>query len=256
MVKEFEDYINSLGLNYSNNFVIYTSIFGNYDILNKIPSNLFLKLQKANIDCICFTDNLKIKSNKWNIVYVKGLHNKPRLDAKMYKLFPHILFPLTKNSLWVDGNYKLTNYVDLFILKYANLNEIMFFRHPVRNCIYKEAQYLIKNKPEFSSSDIKNQFIAYKTDNYPINNGLIHGAIILRMHNCLNTISLMRMWYDQIILYTIRDQLSFNYICFKKNYEIKYFDDNILTYEFFLFRKHVKSTFLQKIKSFFNAQIN
>ena len=47
-----------------NKICVYTCITGDYDNPKEIP-----KLEKG-IDYYCFTNNKKIKSNTWNVIYI------------------------------------------------------------------------------------------------------------------------------------------------------------------------------------------
>ena len=63
----------------------------------------------------------------------------------------------------------------------------------------------------------------YNEENFPDNNGLAETCLIVRKHNDLNCIDFMAQWYEEIKLYSHRDQLSFNYIYWKVKYKyIKY----------------------------------
>jgi hypothetical protein len=79
--------------------VIYTSIIGNYDVLEEprfIPKGY---------DFICFTDQIIEKPNSvWKIKQVLPLYEDNTRTARKYKLLPHRFLPEYEISIWVDGN--------------------------------------------------------------------------------------------------------------------------------------------------------
>ena len=81
--------------------VVYTSIMGSIDELNEVVQ------PNDNVDYLCFTDNQNLRSKTWKIILCRDYFNSPRLTAKVFKLFPHSLFPDALESLWVDGNFEI-----------------------------------------------------------------------------------------------------------------------------------------------------
>ena len=63
--------------------IVFTAIMGNYNTLREI------KNPDKIIDYICFTDQ-KIKSNTWRIVKGSAFSNNSNLNAKIYKVLPHL----------------------------------------------------------------------------------------------------------------------------------------------------------------------
>ena len=64
---------------------VYTCITGNYDNLNEITPEVY----EENIDYYCFTNNQNIKSDTWNVVYIKnnGLSNHLEFDLSSTDLY-------------------------------------------------------------------------------------------------------------------------------------------------------------------------
>jgi hypothetical protein len=55
---------------------------------------------------------------------------------------------------------------------------------------------------------------------FPDKYGLLESCLIIRKHNDKNCINIMDKWFNEIKNYSHRDQLSFNYIIWKKKYKI------------------------------------
>jgi len=217
------------------NIVLYTAIFGDFDNLNEIQN------PNPDISYVCFTDKENLLSNTWEIVTCSINHQDPRLAAKFFKIFPHKIFKNTNLSLWVDGNYTVNRNHSKFFNLYKDVKDIMFYKHHLRNCIFEEANHLKNHKPEFNSDIIKHQMKKYTDLGMPGNNGLIHGAIILRNHKSTILKKLMNDWWYEIHNHSIRDQLSFNYVDWKNGNFVEYFPENILDFLYFTFNPHINN---------------
>ena len=222
----------------TNKLVVYTAIFDDYDQLNEPKS------YDPSIDYVCFTNNLNVKSNKWKIVTVNALYRDPRRSARLFKLFPHLLFPKHDISVWVDGSCRICGDVKNFI--YANISsKILLFSHPERNCVYEEAKVClskVKDDPDL----IRAQIDAYRAKGYPFNHGLIASGIIVRLHNESDIIHLMEAWFCEIDMYSARDQLSFNYCAWLTGSYFTLLHKNIFKNDVFHFVDHRKWVFYNK----------
>lgn len=199
-----------------NKKVIYTAIFGNYD-------DLIEPLHKeANVDYICFTDNLDIKSKKWTVRYVDNYSNESyNMLNRRYKFFPNKFLPEYEQSLYIDGNIQLVNddYAKLFD-EALKCNDIAIPIHAERNCIYDEANACLKFK-KGEPEKIEKQMRFYKSVGYPENNGLLENNIIFRRHNDVNIVALMSEWFEILTIHSSRDQLSLCYLLWKNNINCK-----------------------------------
>ena len=198
---------------------VYTSITNGYENLKPIPKN-----QSQDIDFICFTDNPMMYSNGWMLKPIPDdlikvpFHKQQRL----IKILPHRYLPDYDISLWVDGNIQITCDVLKFIQEY-DLNLYSFYtrHHPSRDCIFQEARAVINMKKD-TPSIVNPQMIQYKKEGFPEHFGMVESCIILRKHNKPTCVLLDNLWAEQILKYSHRDQLSFNYCLWKLKYEIGY----------------------------------
>lgn len=207
---------------------IYTSIFGKCKKL--IEDNIQLK----NVDYICFTDE-NIKSSNWKIINSIPIYEDPDRNEKKFKILPHRYLKDYNYSIWIDASIKVIGDISSLITKhhYQIYNQSKLCND--KNCIYKEAELIIKtgienfnkdpSKKEFSFEDnpyiIKKQIGRYIQDKYPIENGLAINNIILRHHNNKEVIKNMEDWWVEIKNWSKIDRLSFNYIVWKNNFEYK-----------------------------------
>ena len=228
-----------------NKNVIYTAIFGGYDNLPE-PSVI-----PEGWDFICFTDG-DIKSDIWNIRKVTSLYEDSTRTARKYKILPHRFLKKYENSIWVDGNFLIKGDVNILWKNHMDLNLTVYSHMATfdkRNCIYEEAKMINhlfninqspNKKPKDNLSIIENQMQRYKKQNYPEDNGLIMSGVLLRKHNSKDVIKTMESWWSELKYGSRRDQLSFNYVCWKEGMSFMEIYDDIRDNKFFKLLKHNK----------------
>ena len=191
---------------------VYTAITGNYDEL------LTPNFVNTNFDYICFTDNKNLKSDFWEIRLIENLDLDKVRKARRYKVLPHVYLSDYDYSLWVDGGFKIVGNLEEFINKYAKNHKMMCIVHEQSNSAYEEADKCILKKKD-SEEVVNSQMKKYLAEGYLKNQGLIASGVLFRDHNDKNVIKLMNDWYAEIINYSKRDQLSFNYVSWKNDFE-------------------------------------
>lgn len=206
---------------------IYTAIFGNKDDLHAI------KHQSNTIDYYCFTDNPGLTDQNYRIIVSTPLFEDPVRSAKVYKILPHVFLHHYEYTIWVDGCVDIIEEdMESLISKALAKNNISFFPHPNRDCIYEEAQACIQLKKD-NSSVIQNQMDHYRSEGYPEHNGLIAGTVILRRNNSCDVISMNNAWWAEIAKHSKRDQLSFNFVAWKLGYRYSTLDQELYENEYF-----------------------
>ena len=142
-------------------------------------------------------------------------------------MHPHILFPNNQYSVYIDGNIGLRgNHLFKRVQELiTNQALLSVAKHPIRDCVYDEAEECLRlNKSD--TIQILNQVIFLKNKAYPRSNGLIESGIIFRKHHNPELIDLMNSWWSLFSKFQTRDQLSFNYILWEKEFsDLEYFFD-------------------------------
>lgn len=229
------------------NIVIYTAIFGGYDVLRK-P-----KVAPKNCDFICFTD-AKQEVRGWQMREVKALHDDPTRNARMYKILPHRFLGGYEYSVWIDGNMLVKGDVNELIDTYLKDTSVAAYNHQYarhrdrkespdsRDCIYQEAETLlglakrgrVKDDPKL----IKTQVERYRREGYPPKRGMLLSMVLLRRHNDLDVMRTMETWWAELKCGSKRDQLSFNYAVWKEKLNVAYIKDNVRNNKYFLLMPH------------------
>jgi coenzyme F420-reducing hydrogenase beta subunit len=230
-----------------NKIAVYTCITGNYDNLLEISE------KSDKIDYICFTDNKNLKSASWKIKYFSeidgfGILKNEITNVKkqrLIKILSHKFLSEYDTTLWVDANIKIQHNLYNFITSF-DLEKCPIYtnKHPTRNCLYQEVLAVVKLKKD-KYENIRPQVLRYKSEKYPVNNGMAETNIILRNNKDLRNHLLELKWAKEILQGSHRDQLSFNYVIWKN--KLSYSHLNIqyrFTKENDLFHlvKHNKST--------------
>lgn len=220
-------------------FVIYSVISGNYD---KILDPIYYD---DSIDYYMFTDSNIPKNSVWKKISFEsiGIENLSPFDQTRYvKTHPHLFFQDYDYSMYIDGNVRIT--CDIKPLFYTLIEEgktIALHNHQCRDCAYDEAKVIIASG-RVKILDIIKQMKTYRKERFPKHYGLFEMNIILRKHNDPLLIQIMEEWWNQILNYAKRDQLSFTYVLWKlgldKNYILSLGNNSRLN-PYFIVRKHL-----------------
>jgi len=102
-------------------------------------------------------------------------------------------------------------------------------------CIYDVA---MGERLRDSKERLLNQIFEYYKDGYPIDNGFLWGGVLIRDHNNVDVIKAMDMWFNEVITYSKRDQISLPYVLWKCNVHYDLIRENLYDNEFFEYQLH------------------
>lgn len=192
--------------------VVYTVIVGDYDYL-KDPEYIM-----ENCDYVCFTNNRRLESEIWKIVYIENSELDPTRWNRKYKILPHRYLSQYQWSIYVDGNVRLIGNLREYVQNESKGSPMLCLRHSTRESLYDEAEECIKFHKD-NEEVIRKQIEGYKREGYKADNGLTVNNILVRKHMEPDVIELMEAWWSEVEKKSCRDQLSFRYVCWKKNFE-------------------------------------
>lgn len=192
--------------------VVYSAVTGGYD---GIKDPLYVD---PEWDYILFTDDPDIRSDVWRI---KVIENPDGLDsvrlARRIKILGHRYLRDYDYSVWVDGKVQITGDFREFILSNRGKQPMLCFNHYIHDCIYSERNLCLalkKDDPKIMDSQIDR----YRREGYPEHFGLIDSAILIRELRNDRVIRLMETWWNEVSAGSRRDQLSFNYACWRNDF--------------------------------------
>lgn len=206
--------------------IVYTAIMGDIDGLRPpraVPPG-------KTCQYVCFTDR-SFEGRGWEIRPPVWHHpTNSRRTARYHKLMPHLLFPKSEITLWVDGC--LTPIVDPWLIaKHLVQHDLVMFRHCERNCAYQELQACLKLRKD-DPKLMRAQLAYYRQQGYPERRGLAETTAVLRRHTA-KIIQFNELWWKELARWSLRDQLSVDYVCRQlgiqyghfpgKRYECPYF---------------------------------
>nr|TKV91133.1 hypothetical protein SEVIR_9G074800v2 [Setaria viridis]TKV91134.1 hypothetical protein SEVIR_9G074800v2 [Setaria viridis]TKV91135.1 hypothetical protein SEVIR_9G074800v2 [Setaria viridis]TKV91136.1 hypothetical protein SEVIR_9G074800v2 [Setaria viridis] len=159
------------------------------------------------------------KIGLWRIILVSDLpFSDQRLNGKIPKLISHRLFPMARYSIWVDSKsqFRRDPLGVLEALLWRSNSSLALSEHGARSSLYDEAKAIVK-KHKATPEEVKVQLDQYRQDGIPDEkrfNGkkaLAEASVIVRDHGP-STNLFMCLWFNEVVRFTSRDQLSFPYV--------------------------------------------
>ncbi|MEI7579995.1 MAG: glycosyltransferase domain-containing protein [bacterium] len=211
-------------LNSKNNkkpkIAIYSAIYGNYDDLKYIQPK-----QDMPCDFIMFTDNSQLKQVNQSTWQIKMLNldkiEHPRMRAKYIKLNPHLVLPDYDYTIWIDGSVviRTARFIN-YIFENFSKRKLIVFKHPERNCVYKEAEFC-KAWPKYKTQKITEQIAYYRSLGYPREHGLSAATIIFRDNRDKDVHRFDESWWEENQNWSYQDQISLEYLIWKMNFPVE-----------------------------------
>lgn len=229
--------------------VIYTVLVGDKEALcNPLEGYLTSTATDLDIDFICFTDNENLKSNVWKFKIIDASYLPPEKASRRPKALPHEYLPEYTFSLYIDNTVsfkRLPNSQDLlsdfpYILR--------AYRHAYRDNPADEAGVIASLGYE-DTNVICSQLDFYSRIR-PISsiNPMCTCSMILRTHNHPDVIEFGKIWWEQILAFSKRDQLSFDFSALQANCVVDHFpgfkhDNDIIVYPNKIYTHRVQANF-------------
>lgn len=190
--------------------VVYTIITGGKDTIRKPYEN-------PDWDYYYFTDS-KIDNSvgawKYERLDLDFKTHGIRKCSRFYKLNPG-LSPILKeyeHQLYIDGTIELIEDPEK-IVELLGPNDLALYKHPVRKCIYEEADAVVRLNRE-KKEPVDKVVAKYREEGFPENLGLTACSIIMR-RNTPKIQEFNELWWKCFEEGSRRDQLSFCYSCWK-----------------------------------------
>lgn len=194
----------------------YTAIFSEINPIDNPKT--FLKIPEW--DYILFT-NLDFKkfSTSWSIITINKPFDCNIMSARMIKWSGHDLLKDYDILIWLDGflHPRVENQVqwENYLLQ-LNSYDILFKKHPLRDCIYDESIAVIRYHKDKAERVAINQKV-FEINQMPKKWGLMETNIIIYKNN-ISTRELLHKVFVFLQDKSYRDQLALTYILWKNQY--------------------------------------
>jgi hypothetical protein len=129
-------------------------------------------------------------------------------------MHPHELFSDYEISIYIDGNIKLISSPREIAFRAMSVASLSLYQHFSRSCVYSEAEVCAALGHEWFWR-VNRQMRRYRRENYPADNGLYEANVIIRRHNDLQIINLMKLWWYEYLHGIKRDQISLPFLLWK-----------------------------------------
>jgi hypothetical protein len=187
--------------------IVYTCILNGFDNLR--PP---LVRPEPDVRFICYTNVPMLPDvDLWEFRPAHLIRHAGTIDlarsSRIPKILPHLVLPKCDYSIWHDGNFQLQCSPHEIISRQLRFEDWSAHRHPARDCVYKEAEILVKEKIG-TTSLVEAEIERYRGFEYPACNGLWANGLIIRRHT--EAVRLLNEdWWELYMRGCERDQLSF-----------------------------------------------
>ncbi|MCR5508948.1 MAG: DUF616 domain-containing protein [Lachnospiraceae bacterium] len=195
---------------FSGRCAVYTAVTGGYDSVRD-PEYV-----DESIDYYLITDNDNISSDVWKIIKAdnpEGL-DPVRLARRIKIMGSWDYLSAHDYTVWIDGKLCITGDIRDYISRYSEGSPIICFNHYLTDDVYQEAEnclLLNRDLPEI----INGQMNRYRKEGLPEHSGLVDSCMLIRDVHDEILKKTMEDWWREVRDWSKRDQLSFNYACWK-----------------------------------------
>ena len=185
-----------------------SAVYGGYDAPKPLPPD------HGFDDAVLVTDVVDCEADGWRVVVApSSLH--PRLAAKRPKMLPWE-FVDADASVWIDGAYHVNAGGGLRAAADRNLarHDLVVSEHwEDRDDAYAEAEFC-RAWPKYRDWPLAEQTAHYSWAGLPRGSGLWACGTVARQHTP-QQMALGAAWLAECHAWTIQDQVSFPYVCWR-----------------------------------------
>jgi len=208
--------------------LVFTGVFGKPDALHEPVIPL------PDVPLVCWTDMAFQGETAWRMVHVRMDALPPVKRNRKVKIFFPPVFERYEYSLYTDSTVILRVDPRDLISFLDPGSDICVFRHPARDCLYDEAEEVIRRGLD-DPDVVRRQVSKYRDEGVEPHAGLWAGTVILRRHTrAMREFS--EGWWREVELFSCRDQISFPYVARRLGVKVSIFPGNLLCNDFFEWR--------------------
>ncbi|WP_271009651.1 glycosyltransferase domain-containing protein [Paucibacter sp. B51] len=193
--------------------VIYTVLTGSKEPLGDPLAELERARDDTDLDIgfVCFTDNRALRSPVWEFRYLDDTPLPPEKLSRRPKALPHEYLPDWEYSLYVDNIVRFKRMPRAADLQCASPYAFRTFRHTTRSNPRQEAEAIVQLG--YESVDRLSAQLDFYATRMPLSDitPLSTCTVILRQHMHPVLVKFGVIWWEQILNFCKRDQMSFDF---------------------------------------------
>lgn len=183
---------------------VYRALIGGYEDLREEPV-----ARESDLPFICFTDDPTLTSSTWEVVVVEP---RLRLDrtrsSRALKIVGHPVLDEFDETLWVDNTVALQVAPDALFDDWLRDAEVAAPLHSYRSSVLAEAEAVIDSGLD-DFSRVYEQLTHYLASGGDVLEQNPHWTGMLARRRTPATSEAMQAWWEDVLRYSRRDQLSF-----------------------------------------------
>ena len=184
---------------------VYTGLFGGYEQLNEQPM-----ARSSSVPFICFTDDRELTSDTWQVRLIEPAFPRDvHRSARRVKILVHEYLPEHSETLWIDNTVILTAPPEGLIDEWLREVDFALARHSYRDTVLDEFNVVVSDGLD-DPSRVFEQLLHYSDITPAILSERPFWAGMLARRSTPAVRSLMTEWFEHVLRYSRRDQLSLN----------------------------------------------
>jgi hypothetical protein len=182
---------------------LFTAITGDYEKLNELPP-----VAQGTMDAYCFTDNPNVTSESWKTVVVNSpFPLDPIRSQRFFKILQHEIVRRYEETLYIDNSVLLKVDPHQILDVWLRDAEIAIPEHSYRNNVHEEFDAVIEHRLDTRDRVLEQRNHYVELYPHVLSMRPTWNAMIAR-RNTDNVAEFERLWFDQLLRYSRRDQLS------------------------------------------------
>lgn len=187
--------------------VVYTALIGQYERLNDQPIS-----GGSPIDFVCLTDDPELVSDTWTIRLVDPRFPRDSIRSARYlKVMGPELLEDYDESLWIDNTIVLRTPPESILDEWLADVDLALPLHSFRDTVAAEFDAVEENGYD-DPRCIFEQLVAYAAMHPAVLDEKPYATGFMARRHTNEVRAAMRLWYEHILRYSRRDQLSLNYV--------------------------------------------
>lgn len=186
--------------------LVYTAVIGDYESFSSFKYEV-----SPNTKLVVFTDSDNLKSDTWEVIKINPRfpHDNIR-SARYIKIMGPTIFADIQQSLWIDNTVLLKVSPDIVLDNFLKDTDFALPFYSDRDSVAAEFS-AVQNAGYDDFTRVYEQLFHYQTS-FPevLTEKPLWTGILARNHTT-QVKDLMLIWWEQVLRYSRRDQLSINY---------------------------------------------